>query len=140
MAESSSSNTKRRLVKNPETFRERAVKAGETSAAPTKRHRVRAAARRVTRPVTSPIGKAARKTSQSKPARMASKPLRFVGRILVPKYFRESWRELRLVQWPNNAQTRQLTFAVLIFAIVFGVFIAIIDYGLDKLFKQVLIK
>jgi preprotein translocase SecE subunit len=72
------------------------------------------------------------------------RPFRFVGRwiglILWPPYFRNSARELMLVTWPNFRQTWRLTFAVLSFAAVFGLLIAGVDYGLDKLFKEVLLK
>lgn len=69
-----------------------------------------------------------------------------VGRFLnkrrrvIPRYFRESFKELREVTWPNRKETFQLTVAVFVFAIIFGVIITITDYGLDKLFKKVLLK
>ncbi len=63
-----------------------------------------------------------------------------IGRRIVPKYFRESWRELKEVTWPDRRQTVKLTFAVIAFATVFGIAIAIVDYGLDKLFREVLLK
>lgn len=59
---------------------------------------------------------------------------------LVPRYFVNSWRELRLVQWPNRRETRRLTLAVFIFAIVFGAMVAGVDKGLDELFKKVILK
>lgn len=62
-----------------------------------------------------------------------------VGRFLVPKYFRDSWVELKQVSWPDRLQTLRLTGAVIAFAVVFGIAIAIVDYGLDKLFRQLLI-
>ena len=65
---------------------------------------------------------------------------RILGRILVPRYFRNSWKELRQVTWPTGKQSRQLTLAVIMFAVIFGVLVALLDYGLDKVFKQVLIK
>lgn len=68
------------------------------------------------------------------------KALRIVGRILLPRYLRNAGRELRLVTWPNAKESRQLTFAVVIFAVIFGVLIAGVDYGLDKLFKGILLK
>jgi preprotein translocase SecE subunit len=61
-------------------------------------------------------------------------------RSFIPKYFRESWQELRQVSWPNRKQTLQLTLAVFMFALVFAVLITTVDYGLDKLFKEVLLK
>lgn len=65
---------------------------------------------------------------------------RVIGRILLPRYFRNSWRELRLVTWPTRRESRQLTTAVVLFATIFGALVAIVDYGLDKIFKQVLLK
>jgi preprotein translocase SecE subunit len=49
-------------------------------------------------------------------------------------------QELRLVTWPNWKQSRQLTFAVLVFAVIFGAAIAVVDYGLDKVFRNILLK
>lgn len=73
-----------------------------------------------------------------------TRPARFIGRILskllLINYFRSSWQELRQVTWPGRRETIQLTFAVFIFAITFGLLISVVDYGLDKLFKEVLIR
>jgi preprotein translocase SecE subunit len=66
--------------------------------------------------------------------------MRFLGRILGLTYIRDSWRELRLVAWPTRTQSRQLTFAVIIFSVIFGGLIALVDLGLNKLFKEVLLK
>ena len=64
---------------------------------------------------------------------------RFIGKIFWPTYFRESWKELRQVTWPTRRETWQLTLAVIIFSTIFGVIVAVVDYGLNKLFKQLLI-
>jgi preprotein translocase SecE subunit len=90
---------------------------------------------------TSPVRKfAGLKIWQSKGWR----PFRFVGKwlglIVWPPYFRQSFRELKLVTWPDFRQSWRLTFAVLAFAAVFGALIAGLDFGLDKLFKEVLLK
>ncbi len=61
-------------------------------------------------------------------------------RSFVPKYFRESWAELKLVTWPGRMETWRLTFAVVIFAVVFGIFIGLIDKGLDALFKDIILE
>jgi preprotein translocase SecE subunit len=66
--------------------------------------------------------------------------MRFLGRILGFSYIRSSLQELRLVTWPTRREGRRLTTAVIIFSVVFGALIALVDYGLDKLFKQVLLK
>ena len=68
------------------------------------------------------------------------KVVRVIGQIVWPKYFRNSWKELRLVTWPNRRETWQLTLAVIIFSVIFGVIIAVVDFGLDKAFKQLIIK
>jgi preprotein translocase SecE subunit len=68
------------------------------------------------------------------------KVFRVIGRILWPNYFRSSWKELRQVTWPTRRETWQLTLAVIIFSVIFGVLVAIVDYGLDKAFKQLIIE
>jgi preprotein translocase SecE subunit len=126
---------KRRLKAPTETVRER-----QTSAQ-TKATKPAGPIRRTFRLLGWPFRKiAAWRIWQS----MAWKPFRFIGKwlglILLPPYVRNSFQELKLVTWPNFRQTLRLTFAVLAFSVVFGAFIAAIDYGLDKLFKEVLLK
>ncbi len=68
------------------------------------------------------------------------------GRVLnkrlhiFPRFLVNAWKELRKVEWPGRKETTKLTFAVFLFAIGFGIIIAVTDYGLDKLFRKVLIK
>jgi preprotein translocase SecE subunit len=64
---------------------------------------------------------------------------RFIGYVLVPPYVRNSWKELKQVTWPNRTQTRRLTFAVIIFSLLFGGLIALVDYGLDKAFRALIL-
>jgi len=59
---------------------------------------------------------------------------------LVPKYFRESWTEIKLVTWPNRRETYRLTIAVLIFSVIFSTIVALLDYGLDKIFRGLIVK
>lgn len=61
---------------------------------------------------------------------------RIIGYILVPPYFRSAWRELRQVTWPDFRTTRDLTFAVIVFSIIFGLIVAAVDWGLDKIFRN----
>ncbi len=68
------------------------------------------------------------------------KVVRFAGRILGFSFIRSSWRELKYVTWPTKREGRRLTTAVILFSVVFGAIIAVVDYGLDKLFKQLLLK
>ena len=131
--------TKRR-VRNPETFRERAIKAGEASEKPSRKHRVRGATGSALAKAFGPVGRFFGKVFSYQPFRFIGKVLRFIGRIIWPRYFRNSWKELRLVTWPNWQKSRQLTFAVLIFAVIFGALVAGVDWGLDKVFRQILLK
>ena len=123
MADNDSPAQKRRLrpVTN-ETVRERAAKA-QIAAGVIKPRKVRGA-----------LGKGL------SPVRGAGRGLGWLGKFIIPSYFRNSWRELRQVTWPNRKQSRQLTFAVMLFAVVFGILVASVDWGLDKLFKHILLK
>ncbi len=125
-------NQKKRRVKNPETFRERAAKATEVSEQPKRRTSLKRVAAQIVKPIR-PLGR-----TITKPLR--TKPVRLVGKIIFPAYFRNSWRELKLVTWPSWSESRRLTTAVLIFAVIFGVVIAGVDWGLDKLFRNILLK
>jgi preprotein translocase SecE subunit len=126
---------KRRLKAPAETVREK-----QTSAQ-TKATKSNGRIRRTLRPLGWPFRKIAGlsfwQTKFWKPFRFVGK---WVGLVLVPPYVRNSFRELKLVTWPDWKQTWRLTFAVLAFSLVFGAVIAGIDYGLDKLFKEVLLK
>ncbi len=53
------------------------------------------------------------------------------------KFLRSSFGEIRLVTWPNRRDTLRLTFAVIIFSIVFGVMISLLDWGFEIIFKKV---
>jgi preprotein translocase SecE subunit len=117
---SESAKPKRRLRTSNETVRERAAK---TQASENKPKRKRGIVRKTFAPLR-PVGRISRK----------------IGRFVIPPYFRNSWRELRQVTWPKWKQSRQLTGAVIVFSIIFGVLIAIVDFGLDKVFKKVILK
>jgi preprotein translocase SecE subunit len=134
---------KRRIRPAPETVRQKAEKEVNK---PEKPKRVRKAARAAASPLVLVgrfIGRLLR------PFRFLlrpfkTRPMRFIGRILskilLIQYFRNSWKELKQVTWPNRKETTQLSIAVFAFAIVFGIFISVVDYGLDKVFKRILLK
>jgi preprotein translocase SecE subunit len=67
-------------------------------------------------------------------------PLRFLGSLLGFRFVRDSWRELKQVTWPTFRESMRLTSAVIIFSIVFGFIIAVVDFGLDKVFKSLFVK
>ena len=125
---------KKRRIRKVETVRQRVEKA-ET---PKKPRRVRQAASTATGGLKT-VGSVGRKEVHL--IKLPDNKLgRFLGksRKLTPKFLRNAWAELRQVTWPTRRETVKLTTAVLVFAFVFGGIIAITDYGLDKLFRQLL--
>ena len=76
----------------------------------------------------------------AKPLRFMRRPLRLAKKLLGIDYFVSSWQELRQVSWPNRRQTWQLTSAVIIFSVIFGLLLAGVDKGLDVVFKHILTK
>ncbi len=61
-------------------------------------------------------------------------------RIRGPKYFRESWAELKKVTWPNRQETWRLTWAVFIFSAFFALFTSLADFGLTKAVERIILK
>lgn len=130
------SSRKKRIRKSAETVRERTTKAEVSHKKP---RRIRQTASKAVRPLRAlrRIGR------QEYYLPMPDNRLgRFLNkrRSIVPRYFRESWQELRQVVWPSRKETWKLTLAVFTFAIIFGVLISITDYGLDKLFRRILLR
>ncbi|HSX32820.1 MAG TPA: preprotein translocase subunit SecE [Candidatus Saccharimonadales bacterium] len=127
---------KPRVLKKVETMRELAERSADNAENAKKPGVIRltlgyigAPFRAIGRPFKKPAGKL-----------FHSKPMRILGHILLPRYFRNSWIELRQVTWPSRKQSWQLTSAVIIFATIFGVLIAGVDFGLNKLFKELLLR
>jgi preprotein translocase SecE subunit len=55
-------------------------------------------------------------------------------------YFADSWRELKKVEWPNRKTSWKLTFTVIMFSVVFAVITTSLDFGFEKLAKQIFLK
>ena len=120
------------MVKKAESVREMTEKSQQLTRIPAKQGVLRLTGRFIAVPFRF-LGRHIAKLGRFK-------LFRAIGLVLLPRYFRNSWKELRQVAWPNRRESWQLTSAVIIFAVIFGVMIAVVDYGLDKVFKQVLIK
>jgi preprotein translocase SecE subunit len=119
------------MAKSKESVRQRSSASGKNK--PSR-------ARRLKSKAGSPLRKFFRRSGDnSKPKGKIAKILSFPAK-LIPKYFKESWAEIKLVEWPNRRQTVNLTFAVLIFSVVFSVIVAGLDYGFDKFFKQLILR
>ena len=127
---------KPRIRKAEPTIRERAEIA-QNKAEDNKPGRMRAAVSTTTKPL-----KKAR-LPQNQAGDSVRKLGRGVAKVLgwiVPKYFVNSWREVKQVTWPSRRETWRLTGAVFIFAIVFGAMVAVVDKGLDEVFKKLVLK
>lgn len=127
-ADQKSSKRSRRVISSP-TVRERNEKQQISDAKPSRKGKLR---RIVVWPFVK-LGHGFRYLNRFK-------PLRIIGYVVAPVYFRGAVREVRLVTWPDRKQSRQLTGAVIIFALIFGILVALVDYGLDKVFKKVILK
>jgi preprotein translocase SecE subunit len=129
MADTTDPKPKKRLVKKAETVREKAERVTTETAQPRRLHKTK---RRIGAPFRL-IGRIGRRLNKIK-------FFRIIGYIIVAPYFRNSFRELKHVTWPKFRESIRLTSAVILFAAVFGILVALVDFLLDKVFKQVLLK
>lgn len=109
--------------KKPESVRERAERAISEASKPAKR--------------PDEIKTDAKKPSKlrlRKGEKKDKKPRRF---HIIPRYFRESFSELRQVTWPNRKDTFKLTTAVILFSITFSALVGGVDYVFSIIFKRV---
>lgn len=130
--DSAGSSTPKRRLKAPQSIREQSELATAKAAAPQRRGvvgKVVSAPFRILGRLIAPVFRFLGRY----------RFFRAIGYVLVPPYFRTAWQELRLVTWPNFRQTRDLTFAVLVFSVIFGLIVAAVDYGLDKLFRAIIL-
>jgi preprotein translocase SecE subunit len=124
-------NKKRRIIRKAETVREKAEKNAKTSEKPKDKGIFGLTLYYIFWPL--------RMLGRGLASLERFKIFRIIGLVLVPPYFRNSFKELKQVTWPSHRETLRLTFAVLMFAAVFGIFVTAVDYGLDKVFKRILL-
>jgi preprotein translocase SecE subunit len=129
---------KPRIRKSAPTVRQR-VEAASAKAEQEPPQRVRKALTRAASPVRK-VGSPLRRAPIPAPVKTIFRTIARVLKWLVPKYFVNSWREVRQVAWPNRRETWRLTLAVFIFAAVFGALVALVDKGLDAVFKNLILK
>jgi preprotein translocase SecE subunit len=137
--ESSKKNTtaksKTKRVRKPkESLRERNVKASENKGKQKRARRVASATVDTSKKVGSALTTEFHLTEQKENPGFFTK-----SRTLTPKYFRNSWKEIKLVTWPDFKTTWKLVFAVFVFSIIVGGFIALLDYGLEKAFREIIL-
>lgn len=138
MAKEAEKNTKKR-VRKPETVRDRTTKAAKSESKPKRLRKVGTTAAKPFQRASA-FGKKeiqlplTHKIPDTKVGRFFSK-----RRSATPRYFINAFKELKQVRWPSNRETLKLTSAVFIFAVIFGLLVAIVDYILDYIFKKVIL-
>lgn len=55
------------------------------------------------------------------------------------RYVRDSWRELRQVQWPSRRATWKMTLGVIIFCVFIGLLVLICDWASQWLIQEVIL-
>jgi len=128
---------KKRIRKPKESLRERNTKAAESKG---KEKRVRKAAN-ATASTTKKVGSVLTAGYHLTERKENNDDHGFFSksRSLAPRYVRNSWQEIKKVTWPGFKTTWKLVFAVFVFALVVGGFIAALDWGLEKLFREVIL-
>ncbi len=125
---------KNNVTKAKSTMRENAAKLRKEANRP---KRVRKAAANATKPVSAFVNLINREFHIIK--RKGDGDFFSKSRKLTPRYFREAFKELRLVTWPDRSETWRLVFAVFIFSIITGTLIVILDYGLEKVLRRIIL-
>lgn len=137
MADESSKRRKPRIRKAAPTVRQQVEAATKQAEAEPKKKRTRGVFSKIGRPFAILFGFLGKIL---KPLAPIGRFLRKILNWLVPRYFINSWREVKQVTWPSRKETWRLTGAVFVFALVFGALVAGVDKGLDEFFKKVILK
>ena len=124
---------KPRIRKTPETVRERADKSsnkkdGRTRKLKGKIHRPLSLLRRVGQKEFNPVP-----VPDNRAGKILGKRVR-----IIPKFLHEAWAEMKLVTWPTKKEAARLTGAVIIFAVIFSIFVQVLDFLFSKLIKVIL--
>jgi len=85
--------------------------------------------------------KEARKQKREEKAKSGKKPfILFRPFCAIGRYFRDSWREIRQVRWPNRKTTWKMVIAVIIYAALFLILITLLDMLFSFIFNIILSK
>lgn len=91
--------------------------------------------RKVSRKMADKIAKREARHPDGRKVFILFRPFAAFGR-----YVRNSWRELRVVEWPSRRATWTLTFAVLAFTVFFAAFVMLCDWLFQLLVKDLILK
>jgi preprotein translocase SecE subunit len=88
----------------------------------------------------------AAKKPQQKKAAAPKKHIKLTGILIlltpffaIGRYFRNSWRELRQVRWPNRRSAWSLTLAVILFTGLFAGLILLFDWIFNYVIQEVIL-
>ena len=80
------------------------------------------------------------KRTDNKSAKRTEKPfILFRPFIALGRYIRDSWRELRKVEWPSRRATWKMTLAVIVFCVIIGVLVLVLDWASQWLIQEVIL-
>lgn len=60
-------------------------------------------------------------------------------KVRLPKYFIDSWKEIKKVTWPSRKESLKLTLAVAIFTLVFTIVTVIADYLFSEIVERIIL-
>lgn len=63
----------------------------------------------------------------------------FVPFVAFGRYVRDSWRELRQVQWPSRSATWKMTLAIIVFCSLVGVLVVVFDWVSQWIIQEVVL-
>ena len=63
----------------------------------------------------------------------------FVPFVTFGRYVRDSWRELRQVQWPSRSATWKMTLAIITFCLLVGVLVVVFDWVSQWIIQEVVL-
>ena len=79
------------------------------------------------------------KKAEKKAKKAGKKPFILIRPIVYfGRYLRDSWREIRQVRWPSRKATWKLFFAILIYTLLFGAIIMLLDIFFTWLFNTII--
>jgi preprotein translocase subunit SecE len=135
MAEEKAKKQPRRR-KAPKTVREHAEKQQAKKAATPRRKKLNS---KIHKPLS--VLSAAHKKEYHPVPLPDNKVGKILGKrvIIIPKFIKNAWAELKLVTWPTRSQAARLTVAVIVFSTIFAIFVQILDLIFSRLVKEILL-
>ncbi len=126
-----------KLTKEPETIRQKADKESARRTKPTPKSKI-------TKSIHKPLSTLKKvalkeyhpvKAPEKRGVRHLNKRIHYI-----PKFLKNSWKELKQVTWPSWRDALRLTFAVIVFSAVFAFFVQVLDYIFSKLVKEIILR